>query len=270
MNIRTANILKTENLPCLGRYSAGGDLEKERESEFFAFIDVTANKYIGRRCKSLPLEDRKEIKSKIYEYFVENFDRISSNDNWAGYVERCCSGMVKNYKRDNKKRWHELVDTLEDDETPESKMDRLSVNINHKQGAELIDINWDLLSRLCYVDKELHAFVKVKLLGYSLKDVEYHFGVSDQKRVWDLIEAFLSRFKMQSSFRNPWFLQICFALGICELLDIDSVDQRQGYNFEKVDLLENRSPPEQIFFDFQDGNETKPVKKSKKALERTI
>lgn len=246
----SARFFKTEKLPCLGRYQAGGVLEKEREAELYSFIEVTAKKHIGKRGSSLPLEDRKEIKSIIFEYFVENFDRVSSEKNWQGYVERCCSGLVKNYKRDNGRRWNELVDA-DADESIDEKIDHAHLNWSKKQGVELIDINWDLLSRLCSADRELHAFVKMKILSYSLKELEYQFNVNDQRRVWDLVEAFLSRFRKPITQPNQWFLQICFALGICELMGLEPIDQKIGYGLEKVDLFENRVAPKQIVFNFE-------------------
>jgi hypothetical protein len=226
-----------------------------------AYAKPLIHKFINEKAGDVPREHKDEIEQTGYLRIIEAFPRIQADAGWKSFVYTHCLGAVQDYMKFGKgfqeSKWSlnsqpdeartpkltKRVEIYDDGQaTDDFDIDRaLGANgIFSEIDLDAIVIRWDLLARLSRNDDHLHAFARF-LLGQSIEEMAPVFGVV-RTRVSQMIQIFLDRFDDPEQADDPYFKQVCFALGICKQLGMPDVDQASvmgfamGWKLDPVDL----------------------------------
>lgn len=214
-------------------------------------------KALRNHGRNLPIQEREEVEQKVLFVFYQKYQagEINESLNWEGLISKSMVGYVRNHKRDRRNE-RALMASCQHEFSIEDLCDQRNQSLPEVGSAMSDRIRWELLARLCSVDKELKVFVLFNIFNYTLNEVNELFGRSSEKRMADLNYEFLERLQPVSNdnpiVKDPWMRQVLYALGISRLYGLEPIDQELGW---KLDPVEFGPPPdvnkiEQINFDF--------------------
>lgn len=237
-------------------------------------------KIIGKRSlRGLPQEQKDEMLQDAYCRIIEKYPEFNSEKSWKALVFAHARGAILDYAKSGggfeEQRWsiqkpEEVGNThvgklsqrlsLQNVEGEESDVDEVA----GRNGVffELLDkvqINWSLLARLSYTDKELRVFAWY-LRGHTYEAIGDAL-LCGAARVGQICQTVIARFDSPdyASLDHVIFNQTCYALGISELLGFKhknwSGSNVAGFVFTtigcsnpEVDLDNLPVPPKQMTF----------------------
>lgn len=235
--------------------------EKPTQEEIISYATPIIYKFINKYGSDIPEEHKQEIEQDTYLRLIEAFPRIDKDRGWKAFTYNHCRGTVLDYlkfgKGTQENKWSIRKDEdqnsrsrnkikervfLEGSDGEQFDLDEVIGKLGHFNEIILneVSINWDLVSRMSSVDESIHATAKW-LRGFKIDEISKGFGISRSK-VAQLIQLFISRFDDPESANETWFLQTCYAFGLCPKLGIQNVDQSKivgypiGWNMEPIDL----------------------------------
>lgn len=232
-----------------------------QKADVIKYAEPLIYKFILKYAPDIPLEHKKEIEQTAYLRLLEAFDGIEPDRGWKSFTYNHCRGTVLDYLKFGngfaEQKW-----SIRKDEGPNARhrnkiKDRVFLSdaagedidieialgangIFSEQANHAIILNWPLISRMAFADEALHAFAR-HIRGDEMRDIARCFGVSMSK-IGNLIAGFLSRFDDPALADDRWFLQTCYAFGLCGTLGIPNVDQSSvcgfpvGWNLKPLDL----------------------------------
>ena len=232
-------------------------------NEVLAYAKPIIYKFISAKASDAPQEHKLEMEQQAYMRLLEAFPGIDKDAGWKSFVYTHARGAVLDYLKfgkgftesrwslsDSKKKKSARVPKLTqrvEVVTKGGKDEDVSVERALGQNGVFSEINldritirWDLLARLASNDDHLHAFAKY-LKGMTIEEMAPVFGVV-RTRVSQMIQIFLERFDDPEIADDPYFKQVCYALGICKELGMKDEDQSavmgfaMGWKLEPVDL----------------------------------
>lgn len=242
--------------------------KKPSIDEVLAYGKPLLKMFIAERAGDCPPEHQREIEQEGYLRLIEAYPDLEKDAGWKSYVYTHCRGTVLDYLKAGvgfqECRWTiakeedadsrfttkinhrlSLVDATGDDVSIEQV---LGVNgIFDEVDLDDIEIRWELVARMASIDDGIHAFAK-HILGQTIEQIAPTFGLK-RARVGNMIEDFKNRFD-NPAYADPWFLQTCYAFGICEYLGLPDVDQSEvvgysvGWTLTPVDLSKEDKPAE--------------------------
>lgn len=251
-------------------------MEKPTVDEVLEYAEEQIKYYLRKYAKDAPHEQKEEMSQDARLRVFEAYQRIEADRGWRAFVQRHSFGAIADYLRHGRgcseKAWTNVLD----EETPEAlkfRLDFIDEDTNqaldlddivgHEQEifpnldpAKLININWELVARLCRLDHDLHLFVRHVLLGYPLTELTEQFGVT-RERLGQRVSAFVKSIDAPEHVGNPWVEQIIFALGLSGQFQMKSEDRGVGWTLEPV-MLKPFEPTEtaknQLTFEFLEPN----------------
>lgn len=240
-------------------FSEKTDLKKPTINEVIAYSKPLIMKFINQYASSLPREHKEEIEQTAYLRIIKAYEGLKADGGWKSFVYNHSRGAVLDYLKFGvgfqEDKWTIAKDEEHGSRNVHKIRERIHLSfddndftidqvlgqegIYNELNLDEVRIRWDLVARLARVDDQLHAFA-LWIRGYHIEQIGPVFHLS-RARIGQLIESFIARFKNPTP-NDYWFRQICYALGICEMLDIKDVDQsanyecKLGWNYEPVDL----------------------------------
>jgi len=222
--------------------------------------------YLRSQASHLPEEQKEEVTQDCMIRLFRAYEKLDDEKGWKAFVQKHCFGATKDYVERGKgfeeSKWvlqslengcetsikfRETGPTCEPDEDlgsnaidkilayNEDPFDKESVEIEEEK------IKWDLLARMCSIDKDLHIFVRYHLLDNTLEKLTEYFGLT-RERIGQRLKSFTLSLDDPDQYENTWIMQIIFALGLCEKFHMEEIDQGHGYHLPPVDFttLEKR------------------------------
>jgi RNA polymerase sigma factor (sigma-70 family) len=237
--------------------------KKPTFDEVVAYATPLIRKIITESAPDAPREHQEEIQQEVFKRLWQAYATLDADGGWKSYVYNHCRGGVLDYMKFGKgfqeSKWSLHGETkkgrapkmtrrsdLTHDPEDEPDIDTAlgAAGVFAEMVCDPVLINWALVARLSSKYEELHAFAKY-LRGYSVEEIAPHFGLC-RTRVSQLIQAFIGWFDDPDRADDPWFKQICFALGVCRHLGMAEIDQatmthsgarmRMGWDLVPVDL----------------------------------
>lgn len=180
--------------------------------------------WLFKKANKLPQEQKDEIKQIAMMTIFEQYGEIEA-EGWKSYLNKRCLGFVLDYQK-QRKGFISFGKKLQRVENSDSDGDDIPLDTSiHKYGVldpkavNDVEIRWELLSKLASKDMALKAFVKNKVLGITLEVLVPHFNL-ETTRINQLVQEFIDRFDSPEHADCEWFMQCCYALGLCKTLDI--------------------------------------------------
>jgi RNA polymerase sigma factor (sigma-70 family) len=219
--------------------------------EVIAYAQPMARQFIGKIAADLPPEQHEEIIQELYVRLLTGYESIDPEAGWKSWVYNHARGAVMDYIKFGRgfqeSKWNmksaksgkapklaKRIGMVEKDGQEDLDIDQIlgSHGIFHATNSDDVIIKWNLLAKMSSQDENLHAFAKY-LRGISVEDMAPVFGLC-RTRVSQMIQVFLDRFddpEWTHGANDIWLKQICYALGICELLGLPDEDQSvvQGF-----------------------------------------
>lgn len=225
--------------------------------------------YLRNYAASVPKEQQEEITQACMIRVFRAYEKLDDEKGWKAFVQKHCFGSVKDYQErgkgfeesgwmhkaaKDKKEGKETGAIFMRDSGPTSESDDdlgsnaidkiIAFNKQEFEESSEIDqdkINWDLLSRLCSVDKDLHIFVRYHLLDHTLEELTEYFGLT-RERIGQKVKSFTDSLDDPDQYENTWIAQIILALGLCEHFHMEEIDHGHGWHLQPVDftVLEKR------------------------------
>lgn len=242
-------------------------MPKPSLDEVLKYAKPQVKKFLSDYAKDYPQELKEEMEQSAYLRLVEFYPQLEADSGWKSYVYHHCRGAVLDYIKFGK-GFQEQKWSIQKTEGATSRFQdkiRNRVSLNDLQGedveidhilgsngifSELKDaqssIRWELVARMASIDEGIHALAKF-ILDIGIKEMTPSFELG-RSRISQLIDAVVARFDDPEQAECPWFLQTCYAFGLCEHLGMPDVDQSEvvgysiGWNLEPVDLLEIKKP----------------------------
>jgi DNA-directed RNA polymerase specialized sigma24 family protein len=226
-------------------------------------------KFIADFALDLPPEQKIEIEQEGFLRLVEAYNGIDPDAGWKSYVYMHTRGAVLDYLKAGhgfeESRWSiakaedsdsrfttkirerlELTNYEDDDVDIDSILGQNGVF--KELDIDELEIKWDLLARMASTDENLHAFAKY-LKGQTIEQLAPTFDIK-RARAGQMIQAFIDRFDDPNCACDPWFLQTCYALDLCDLIGVPKKDYGVGWTLEPVDLDredEQKANPQMTF-----------------------
>lgn len=261
-------IAPCDQTPMIEWQELGVAKEKPSFEEIIKYAKPIIMKFIGEFAADLPSEQKEEIQQDVFLRLAKFYDLIDADKGWKSYVFNHARGGVLDYIKFGK-GFQEGKWSLQKSEDPEEARFPHKIfsripntdetgevvgvekilgfrKVHSNIDEDRIIIKWELLARMARSDEELHAFAK-HLRGIGIEEMAPVFGLC-RARVGQLIQAFIARFDDPYQAEDPWFLQTCFALGVCRQLGIPDVDQSVvlgfpvGWTEKPVDLDSVEAP----------------------------
>lgn len=235
--------------------------QKPSIEEVLKYATPQVRLFISKVAIDLPFEQRSEIEQDAYVRLVEAYPELDPEKGWKSFVYNHCRGAALDYLKFGRgfheQRWSIVKDEEHGSKNVSKIRERLFL-VSSEDGTDIeVDqvmgvhgvfseqsraakIRWELLARMSAQDETLHVFAK-HLRGIGIDEMVPVFNLC-RARIGQLIQAFVARFDDPEQAECPWFLQTCFALGICEELGLPDVDQSEvlgfkiGWGFDPVDL----------------------------------
>ena len=246
-----------ETSPSLPRANLGDrkerDMVKPDLKEVLAYAEEQIKYYVRKFARDIPEEQKEEMAQDCRLRILNAYETIEADKGWKTFVQTHCFGAVQDYLRRGRGFSEEKWSLKEEREGSEAITQRLDYSDHdddtpldvdaivglEQEAAPIVDdvleINWDLIARLCRVDHDLHIFVRHELLGYPLTELTGQFGVT-RERLGQRLAAFIELFDDPKQVENPWINQIIFALGLSEKFGIKKEDLGIGWTFIPIDL----------------------------------
>ena len=232
--------------------------------EIISYAKPIIFKFINKFAVDLPQEQKLEIEQTAYLRLLEAYDQINPDLGWKSFTFNHSRGAVLDYLKFGK-GFAESKWSIRKEEGPQSRhRNKIKERVFHESttGEELdidqvlgqlgifsdtepkaLNINWDLVARMAAYDKEIHATAKW-IRGFQIDEIATIFGVSRSK-ITQLIASFVFRFDDPECAVDKWFLQTCYAFGLCGHLGLPTIDQSRrgepvGWSLPPVDLDSNK------------------------------
>lgn len=213
--------------------------KKPTREEVLAYTEKVFNHFMGKRwLRSSPPEQREEMLQEAFIRVLNKYDEFEVDRSWKSLVSSHARGAILDYlKAGNgfeESRWSlqkpddvgsvhagklQTRIALENCEGEDSDVDEVAGRFGvFQQMRGEIQINWDLLAKLCAGDSELKVFAWW-LRGFTYEEIGAAIGVKTA-RVGQIVGEVINRFDdpTWSSNGEAWLRQISYALGISELL----------------------------------------------------
>lgn len=234
---------------------------KPTVTEVIRYATPIIRQFIKKYARDLPHEHKEEIEQEAYVRILEAYENLDPTGGWKSFVYNHSRGTVldwlkfgKGFQENkwslrklettvsrNRNKLHERVSLVSKDGTA-IKIDDVAANNGIFSEIKIpdLEINWNLVARMSFADDAIHAFAK-QLRGFEADEIATVLGVT-KFRVGQLIQVFLQRFDDPHCAEEQWFLQTCFAFGLCGHLRMPKVDQSDvigyplGWNMDPVNL----------------------------------
>lgn len=219
-------------------------------------------KFIGQFACDLPEEHKEEIVQTANLRLLQAYTVLDVTKGWKSFVYNHSKGAVLDYLKFGA-GFQESKWSIAKTENHESKYvskirERISLSNRDDETFELdqvlgangifseleidkMEIRWELVARMARIDQCIHAMA-LHLLGNGIEEIAPGFDKC-RSRIGQLIQAFVDRFDEPLWAASPWFLQMCYAFGLCKALGIPDVDQSTiagngscGWDLEPIDL----------------------------------
>lgn len=230
-------------------------MEKPSLDEVFDYAKFMIDFHIRKKAMNCPVEHREEMQQKAFERILKSYQRLDAEKGWKSFVYKHCRGAIMDYQKfgegfgeekwsvqHNKKKKSTRVHMESDGER--CSLDNLlnSEEAIKNQLFNLIDedrinIRWDIVEIMAAQDQIIHVFAKF-LRGFSHIELAEFFGLS-RTRIFQLIDLFIKRFDDPELNENVWFMQTCYAFGLCRRFGMPEEDQFMKFNMHytmKVNL----------------------------------
>lgn len=232
--------------------------------EVLAYAEPQIKNWISKEAKNLPFEQIEEILQEGFLRIIKAYEGLDPEKGWKAFVYNHARGAVLDYLKGGhgftEERWsiakpeeHESRNVskirsrvgLVNEEGENMSVDFvLGMNGEFDERVDRLKLDWDLLSRLAYRDKGVNCFARL-IQGYSIEEIAQNQGLS-RARVGQIIDDFVSRFDDPDEAFNPWFQQVCFALGLSHKLGFPNERNQYACNDPKVDIFNTEAmPPEE-------------------------
>lgn len=236
-------------------------MQKPSIEEVLKYAKPQVLKFISQFASEVPDEHKEEIEQCAYVRLLDSYEKLEADLGWKSFVYLHCRGAVLDFLKFGKgfgeTKWsiskveqngskhiskiRERV-SFSDDNNDTCPLEYvLGINgVFNEATIKLVNINWDLVSRMASEDIGLHCFA-MHIRGFHLEEIAPVFGIS-RARVGQHIQAFVARFDDPEIADQTWFLQTCFAFGLCKYLGLPDQDQSEivnysvGWNLKPVDL----------------------------------
>jgi hypothetical protein len=247
------------------------------KQEVLEYAKPLLRKFISENAADLPYEHKQEIEQSGYLRILSHYDVIDAGAGWKSFVYNHCRGAVLDYLKAGhgfqENRW-----TIAKQEGKNSRFktkirERVSVVNSDDESLGIdalaglfgifdeldlprIEIRWELVAKMASQDKVIHAFAK-HILGQTIEQIAPTFG-KERARAGQMVQAFIARFDDSSQLtekNRQWFLQTCYAFGLCGILGLEDIDQGVAHTLEPVDLELVCENPEQFGFSFGDDTD---------------
>lgn len=221
-------------------------MEKPSLDEVLSYAKNQVRYFISKKASKYPKEFKEEIEQECYLSIIIKYNEIEAERGWKSLVYQKAHGVVQDYIKigkgdefsklsvNNKNFRRAKITRNEDNEETEFSQFLGQNGIYTEDPSETVDIKWDLISRLASQDIRLRCFA-MHLIGHTLEQIALVVG-KEHSRVGQYIQEFIERFDDPEYSSCGWFLQTCFAFGLCEKLGIPNIDQQLGHQLPKVDL----------------------------------
>lgn len=201
--------------------------------------------FIKKKAHDCPSEHKEEMQQEAYVRILRSYERLDATKGWKSFVFNHCRGAVMDYQKFGKgfaeDRWslHKKNDKRKsfkmhsrmDFEREDQNLSLDSVMVASGLFASIdelkIDINWSLVSCMAAQDEIIHVFAKY-LIGFEVVDLAIFFNLS-RARIFQIIELMVARFDEPSLIDDVWFLQTCYAFGLCQKFGMENVDQSSKF-----------------------------------------
>lgn len=225
-------------------------MEKEKPSldQVIKYATPIAKQLIGERASNLPEEHRDEILQEVFVRVVNAYPKMDPDLGISAFTWEHVSGAVFDYLRYGRgyheQRWSlQKVEVIDKDGKKKllkkswKLRDRVevvgetdgddNVSIDHTAGVfgqyteaidDRVEIDWELVAKMASIDDGFHAYAMI-LRGHTQEDIAPKFGAC-RTSAGTLIREFLERFHDLELRKDPWFQQVCRALGIARRLGI--------------------------------------------------
>ena len=237
---------------------------KPELNEVLKYAKGNIMRFISQYAADLPQEHKEEIEQSVYLRLVQHYPNLDPNAGWKSYVFNHCRGGVLDYVKFGKgfeeSKWSIQKEEEQDSKNVSKIRTRVTELTNEEGEGESIDdiisrsgfaehfqldddeinINWPLVSHMAAQDECIHIFAKY-LVGFSVDNLSEVFGIC-RARVSQLLKAFVDRFDDPALVEDVWFLQTCYAFGLCKHFNIKEIDQSLihgfpiGWGSKRVDL----------------------------------
>lgn len=247
--------------------STGTTKQKPTIDEVLKYAKPLTKKFISDFAGDAPIEHKEEIEQSAYLRLIEIYPTIDADSGWRSFVYTHCRGAVLDFLRLGKGFAEERQSIRKDELHGSTNVNKIRERISsHSDDGELFDVDqalgengifagrlsldavnirWELVARMAGNDAALHAFAKW-IRGFTLEEMAPTFGVT-RPRVGQLIQEFMAKFDDPKLAGDTWFLQSCYAFGLCTALGIPDLDQSVvmghsiGWGLIPVDL-DSREP----------------------------
>lgn len=230
--------------------------------EVLRYADPLIMKFIGDYAADLPYEQKEEAQQTARLRIVQAYKVLDAAAGWKSFVFNHSRGAVLDYLKFGagfqESKWS-ISKTEEHGSVHVSKIrERLSLFDSDGESVEIdqilgsngmfseldpdaVTIRWELVARMATADPCIHAMARF-LLGYAIEDMAPEFDKC-RSRVGQFIQAFVDRFDDPQWAESIWFLQTCYAFGLCKAMGLPDVDQstipgnpKCGWDYPPKDL----------------------------------
>lgn len=206
--------------------------------------------FVKKKAYDCPDEHKEEMKQEAFVRILNSYEKLDGARGWKSFVFNHCRGAVMDYKKFGKgfaeARWslqktakkrnssfkiHSRIDFDRDNEDQNIDFDTILLNAGYFYTIEedFVNINWKLVSCMAAQDEIIHVFAKY-IRGFKINELGIFFNLS-RARICQIIEIFIGRFDAPELVYDEWFLQTCYAFGICRKIGVKDIDQSIEQNF---------------------------------------
>lgn len=259
----------------LGEKSRRGDvMSKPTREDVIKLAYATAEKFIGRRWRSLPREQADEAKQNAAIRANNKYEALNFEDNWESLIKKNARGAVLDYIRggegfeeselkssnepeeisqtvstSNVKALSSRVDMALDEDGQFADVEQIAGLYGVFNEMETMEgkINWPLVSRLASEHFEV-LVVGMLMLGFYPQEVAEKLDIS-RERILQVAGGFLEGLDSVENYGRRSTEQIIFAFGLSEYFHQRSIDNGYGWDFKKyIDLFNPKGIEESQFF----------------------
>jgi RNA polymerase sigma factor (sigma-70 family) len=238
------------------------DSPKPSFAEVFAYSEKQVEHYIRKFARHLPFEQKEEIAQNAAIRTWKAYEKLEADKGWRSFMQTHAMGAVKDYLKLGN-------GNIEDGVVSDDALDGLKtrVEIFTKDGTAIENVeviagmfgihseseldeesfkpNWDLLSRMCGLDEDLHILCKV-LLGFTQEEIAEQMGsdiseARSRERISQRVIYLINKFDSPEFLNNPWINQTIFALGLCSHYLMPELDNGRGWDEKAFNLADINS-----------------------------
>jgi hypothetical protein len=233
------------------------DRTKPSLEEVLDYAQKQVAYYLNRLARAAPHEHREEMAQNAIMRIWRLYPKMDATRGVRKYVQKHCRGALLDYRRAGS-GFQETRASLRSSKLNGSKAPpltrRISTYCESEQESmeldeaigfyiigqevkinEMVEINWELLSRMARKDFGLHIFVRHVLKDVELEKLTAVFG-GTRERLSQVYNEFLTRIDDPSRVNDPWTNQMIYALGLSKHLGLPKEDLKLGWTFEPVDF----------------------------------